>query len=185
MSPRRRSVSEFESAADVEDESFDERPSKTALKAEDRALQDLGVALAELPAGPRRRLPLDEELRRAIEDYNAIRAHGAKKRQRKFLGKLLRQVDVEPLQRAVDAFREGRQADAAALHRVEAWRAELVADDEAMTRFLDEHPDTDAQRLRTLIRAARKAGDAEQPSERHSRAWRELFRAIREVLEGG
>lgn len=180
MPPRRRPVFTTDARAD---DAACERPSKTALKAKDRALQDLGVALAELPPGSRRKLPLDEPLRRAIDDYNAIRAHGAKKRQRKFLGKLLRLVDVEPLQQAVAAFRQGRRVDAAALHQIERWRAELVADDEALTRFLIAFPDTDVQRLRSWIRAARKAGDADQPSERHSRAWRELFKEIRALLE--
>lgn len=180
MSPRpRHPEPRIDPDDDVED---DGPPSKTALKAEDRALQDLGVALAELPTAPRKRLPIDEELRRALEDYNAIRSHGAKKRQRKFLGRLLRQLDTEPLQRAVDAFREGRQADAAALHTVERWRDELVADDEALTRWMEQHPDTDVQHLRALIRNARKAGDMVNPSERHSRAWRELFKEIRDRL---
>ncbi|PKL96146.1 MAG: DUF615 domain-containing protein [Gammaproteobacteria bacterium HGW-Gammaproteobacteria-8] len=180
MSPRPRS---FETRSDPEDDAVDDgSPSKTALKAEDRALQDLGVALAELPAGPRKRLPIDEDLRRALEEYNAIRAHGARKRQRKFLGRLLRQLDTEPLQRAVDAFREGRQADAAALHSVERWREELVADDAALTRWMIEHPETDVQHLRGLIRNARKAGDIANPSERHSRAWRELFKEIRDRM---
>lgn len=181
MPPRSRS---HQTRTDPEDELIEDGPpSKTALKAEDRALQDLGVALAELPSTPRKRLPIDDELRRALEDYNSIRSHGAKKRQRKFLGRLLRQVDIEPLQGAVEAFREGRQADAAALHMVERWRNELVADDEALTRWLGQYPDTDVQHLRTLIRNARKAGDVANPSERHSRAWRELFKEIRSRLD--
>ena len=180
MSPRPRS---FETRIDADDDAVEVGPpSKTSLKAEDRALQDLGAALAELPLAPRKRLPIDEELRRALEDYNAIRAHGAKKRQRKFLGRLLRQIDTEPLQRAVEAFREGRQADAAALHTVERWREELVAEDEALTRWMAQYPDTDLQHLRTLIRNARRTDHGAHPSERHSRAWRELFKAIRDRL---
>jgi len=83
---------------------------------------------------------------------------------------------------AVEAFREGRQADAAALHTVERWREELVAEDEALTRWMAQYPDTDLQHLRTLIRNARRTDHGAHPSERHSRAWRELFKAIRDRL---
>jgi ribosome-associated protein len=65
-----------------------------------------------------------------------------------------------------------------ALHRAEAWRLDLMASDDALTRWSAEHPDTDLPRLRALIRNARK--DAERaPGERHGRAWRELFQFIK------
>jgi len=159
-----------------------ERPSKTALKAEDRALQDLAVALAGLPRGRLDELNLDDDLRRALDDYGRIRAHGAKKRQRKFIGGLLRSLDTAPLIETVEAERGGHRTETALLHRIERWREDLVADDAALTRWMEAHPETDVQHLRTLIRTARKAGDADSPSERHSRAWRALFRLLREHL---
>jgi ribosome-associated protein len=57
----------------------------------------------------------------------------------------------------------------------------LVADDEALTRWLAEHPDSDAQQLRSLIRNARKDA-ALPPEQRHGRAWRELFQFLKPVL---
>jgi len=56
-----------------------------------------------------------------------------------------------------------------------------VADDEALTRWLAEHPATDAQQLRTLIRNARK-DSALPPEQRHGRAWRELFQFLKPAL---
>jgi ribosome-associated protein len=56
-----------------------------------------------------------------------------------------------------------------------------VAGDEALTRWVAEHPQTDLQRLRALIRNARKEADL-APEQRHGRAWRELFQFIRPLL---
>ena len=65
------------------------------------------------------------------------------------------------------------------MHQAERWRAELIADDEAATRFASAHPGTDTQRLRTLVRNARKDA-ALQPEQRSGRAFRELFQFVRE-----
>jgi len=168
--------------ADDDDDAVDTGPSKSALKARDHALQDLGAALSELPSGRLAALDMPDDLREAIRDYRSIRAHGAKKRQRKFLGRLLRHMDTEPFEKVIEEFRTGNRAEARALHQVERWRDELVADDEAVTRWMSEHPDTDAQHLRSLVRSARKHDAATGLSERHGRAYRELFKFIREHL---
>lgn len=168
--------------ASSDEDDVDTGPSKTALKAEDHARQVLGVALSELPAGRLAALEMPDDLRQAIRDYKSITAHGAKKRQRKFLGRLLRNADTGPFEKVVEEFRTGNRAEARALHQVERWRDELVADDEAVTRWMAEHPDTDAQHLRSLVRAARKHDAATASSERHGRAYRELFKFLRDHL---
>lgn len=169
-------------APDDDESGVDPGPSKTALKAEDQARQDLGAALAELPAGRLATLEMSDDLRQAIRDYRSITAHGARKRQRKFLGRLLRNMDIEPFEREIENFAAGNKAQARALHQVERWREELIADDEALTRWMAEHPASDAQHLRSLVRAARKHDAMAAPSDRHSKAWRELFKFIREHL---
>jgi len=170
-------------APEVEDDAgLDSGPSKTALKAEDHARQELGMALAALPASRLAELEMPEGLRQAIGEYRSITAHGAKKRQRKFLGRLLRNLEVEPYEQAVEEFRTGSRAQARAFHQVERWRDELVADDEAITRWMAEHPETDSQQLRSLIRAARKQDADTTAEERHGKAWRELFKFIRAHL---
>jgi len=94
---------------------------------------------------------------------------------------LMRQADLAPLQEAVAKAQLGAAHDALALHRAEHWRAELVADDEALTRWVAQHPATDAQQLRALVRNARK--EAALPAEqRHGRAWRELFQFLKPML---
>lgn len=162
----------------------DTGPSKTALKAEDHARQELGVALAELPTSRLAALEMPEELRQAIREYRSISAHGAKKRQRKFLGRLMRNLEVEPFEQAVEDFRAGRTAATESFQIVERWRDALVADDEAITRWMAEHPESDSQRLRSLVRAARRQDAATTPEERHGRAYRELFAFLRRYLAG-
>jgi ribosome-associated protein len=95
------------------------------------------------------------------------------------IGKLMRLADVDAARRAVDEVRLGRAQDSLALHQAERWRAELIADDEAATRFASAHPGTDTQRLRALVRNARKDA-ALVPEKRSGRAFRELFQFVRE-----
>jgi ribosome-associated protein len=158
-----------------------ERPSKTALKRQAHEQQALGEALAALPDARLATLEMPEALRDALLEYQRTRSHEGRRRQRQHIGKLMRQADLAPLQEAVAEAQLGRAHDALALHRAEHWRVELVANDEALTRWLAEHPATDAQHLRTLIRNARKDA-ALPPEQRHGRAWRELFQFLKPVL---
>jgi ribosome-associated protein len=83
---------------------------------------------------------------------------------------------------AVDACALGSAVDALRLHEAERWRVELVRDDDAVTRWVQSFPDSDAQRLRSLVRAARR-DEASAPGTRHGRGWRELFQFIKPYVE--
>ena len=110
--------------------------------------------------------------------YRRTRTHEGKRRQMQYIGKLMRGIDTEPIRQAVTDMQLGRAKDSLALHEAERWRAELVADDAAATRWISDHPDTDVQQLRSLIRAARKDA-ALVPEKRSGRAYRELFQFIK------
>lgn len=164
------------------DPDTDARPSKTQLKKAMHELQSLGVGLVELPDERLAALALPEALADAVREYRRTRSHEGRRRQMQYIGKLMRHADPEPIREAIAAARLGTARDSLALHRAEQWRGELVADDDALTAWIASHPDTDVQRLRTLIRAARK--DAALPAlpgaaPRKGRAWRELFQFIR------
>lgn len=138
-------------------------------------LQALGTALAELPETQLARLELPEPLRAALLEARRIKSHEAKRRQLQYIGRLMRAVDAEPLRAQLAAI-EGGSAQAAAAHRrLEAWRERLLEDDEALTIFTTEHPATDVQRIRSLIRSARE----EQQRGKPPRAYRELFRMLK------
>jgi ribosome-associated protein len=94
------------------------------------------------------------------------------------IGKLMRSAEVEPIREAVAQAQLGRARDSLALHEAERWRAELIADDAATTRFAKEHPEADLQQLRTLVRNARK-DQSLVVEQRSGRAFRELFQFIR------
>jgi len=174
-------MTRFVPTTENDTEHGDERPSKTALKKQAHEQQALGEALGALSDARLAAIDMPEALRDALHEYQRTRSHEGRRRQRQLIGKLMRQADLAPLQEAVAQAQLGQAHDALALHRAEHWRVELVADDEALTRWLAEHPATDAQQLRTLIRNARK-DSALPPEQRHGRAWRELFQFLKPAL---
>jgi ribosome-associated protein len=160
----------------------EERPSKSELKRQAHALQDLGEALLELPDERLVTLPMSETLLDAVRELKRTRSHEGRRRQMQYVGKLMRQADTEPLREAVAALQLGRAQDTLSLHRAERWRNELLAEDDALTRWIASHPQTDAQQLRSLVRAARKDA-ATPPEQRHGRAYRELFQFIKQAVQ--
>ena len=159
--------------------SFDDRPSKTRMKQASHELQELGEAVVALPDARIDALAIAEELLDAIRQFKKTKTFEGKRRQMQYIGKLMRKHDVEPIRQAVTDMQLGRAKDSLALHQAERWRAELLADDDAATRWITEHPQTDVQQLRSLIRAARKDA-ALVPEKRSGRAFRELFQFIKE-----
>ena len=155
-----------------------ERPSKTRRKIASHELQSLGVALLELGDDQLSSLGLDERLLDALREARRIRSHEARRRHLQLIGKLMRSADVELARTAIAERQLGRARDSLALHEAERWRAELIADDSATTRFAAEHAGADQQRLRALVRNARKDA-ASAPEQRSGRAYRELFKFIR------
>ena len=158
-----------------------ERPSKTQLKQQAHELQTLGLALAALPDDRFAAIAMPERLREAIAEYRRTRSHEGRRRQMQYVGKCMRLADPAPLREAVAAYQLGSARDTLALHEVERWRDELIADDGALDRWTLTHPDTDLQRLRSLVRAARRDAQA-APQQRQARAYRELFQFIKPVL---
>ena len=161
-----------------------ERPSKTQRKQKAHDLQSLGQDLVELPASRLVGLDMPEILRDAIAEYKRTRSFEGKRRQLQYIGKQMRFADEAPLHEAVAAYKLGSAKDTLKLHQTERWRDELVADDEAATRWAADFPGSDLQRLRSLIRAARKDAAA-APEQRNGRGYRELFQFIKPWLGGG
>lgn len=139
-------------------------------------LQALGAALVDLPESRLSQMQLASELFEAVLEAKRITSHEAKRRQLQYIGRLMREVDPEPIRAQLAAI-DGGSAQAAAAHRrLEAWRERLLGDDEALTSFAAEYPAADLQKMRSLIRNSRK----EQKEGKPPRAYRELFRFIKE-----
>ena len=156
-------------------------PSRNELKKQMHDLQELGEAVAALPADRLDKLNLDERLRDAIDELRRTRSFEGKRRQLQYVGKLMKAEDPEPLREAVASYRVGSATDTLALHQAEYWRDQLLAGDDALNTWVKEHPETDVQQLRSLVRAARK--EKLEPGERHGRAYRDLFKLVKEQLQ--
>ena len=157
-----------------------ERPSKSQRKRDMTALQDLGESLLRLTAAELARLDLPEALREAIGEMARMGSHEARRRHRQYIGKLMRQVDAEPLRAAIeDATGESKQA-VALMHRCERLRDALLADDAALDAVLAELPDADVQQLRSTIRAARREHKEGRPP-KHAR---QLYRWLHDQYAG-
>ena len=163
-------------------------PSRSAKKRQSHALQELGEELTRLGPQEVRSLNLPPDLTEALDMYSRIREHEARRRQLQYIGRLMRDVDPEPLRAALDA-RKGRDAAAtAALHLAEQWRDRLIADDDAIGEWLTQFPGTDSQQLRALARQARKDAQPDKTSisqglaPRRGRAYREIFQLVREQM---
>jgi ribosome-associated protein len=169
-------------------------PSKTERKAESAELQTLGVQLAALSADRQAALGLPARLAEALTALARITDFGAQRRQRQFVGKLMRQLgepDIAAIRAALTEARHGAAGDTLLLHAAEDWRERLLADDAALAEWIGAHPAADAQQLRALIRQARKdrAASAAAPEQapsgqapRQGRAARELFQWLRAAL---
>ena len=165
--------------------------SRSDLKKESDRLQAIGEALVDLRADALARLGLSEKLSDALAEANRITNFEGRRRHMQYIGKMMRQLDPSTVAAAEAALEEQNRPSAAetvVLHQAEQWRDRLIADDNALNDWLALHPDTDVQRLRTLMRQARKdaQGVTERPGEalRHGKSYREIFQLVRAALRG-
>ena len=160
-----------------------ERPSKSELKRVMTALQKLGEDLVAEPRDRVKRVPMPEDVRDAILECQQIKDHEGRRRQMQYVGKKMRSLDeaeIAAIQRTLDSWKGLSKADTAAMHALERRREKLLTNDQALTDLVAEHPELDAQHLRTLIRNARK----EQAENKPPKAYREIFQALK-LLQAG
>jgi ribosome-associated protein len=180
---RKTRIQPVEPAAVVDENGYD-RPSKSQLKREMHALQELGEALVALPKDALKRMPMPEALDEAVREARRITDHEGKRRQMQFVGRVMRSLSAEQtaaLRTALEAHRGVNKAETARLHWIERTREQLIADDAALTEFIRLHPAADPQEGRTLIRNARKEAQQGKPP----RYFRELFQWIKDAGGAG
>ena len=168
--------------------------SKTDLKKHSDHLQELGESLLTLRSDLMARLreqheDISDKLIDALVEAKRITNFEGRRRQIQFIGKLMRKLPDETVAAMEAALEEQRKPSARetlALHQAEHWRDRLIADDGALTEWLQSDPQADVQQLRALIRQARKdvQGVSERPGEalRHGKAYREIFQLVRTAL---
>ena len=153
--------------------------SKSQMKREMEALQSLGERLTELNDKQLELVPLEDRLLNAITEYRRLRKNEARRRQRQFIGKLMRDTDAEAIVEVLERFDASRTAHTQHFHKLEQWRKRLLDESQALTQFLDEYPQVDIQHLRQLVRNTQK----EKRHNQDGGAGRKLFRYLREVTE--
>ena len=165
--------------SDDESTEFD-RPSKSQLKRDMNALQDMGGELIALSTERLKKLELPDKLFTALKDAKRITQNGAKRRQLQYIGKLMRDVDVAPIQALLDEVKGVSAAAKAHQQGLERLRTQLIENEEVVGDIARQYPGADIQHLRQLRRNAIK----EQALNKPPRAYREIFRVLRE-LQGG
>lgn len=164
---------------EAEPEFFWAGPSKSQRKRESTALQDMGAELVALSPERLKKIEMPDNLREALRDAQRITQHGAHRRQMQLIGKIMRSVDIEPLQAALDEVKGTSVAATARQHRLEKLRERIMADDAVFAEIGRDYPGADIQQLRQLRRNALKEAEQNKPP----RAFRELFRQLRELVE--
>lgn len=154
-------------------------PSKTKIKKQMIELQKLGEVIANLPKEKLRQLDLPENMMDACAEYKRITKFGALSRQLQYIGRLMRDIDPEPIKAKLEAWNGTSRQHTAWLHQVEQWRDRLIEDDDALTELLAAYPEADAQHLRTLIRNAKKEKELAKPPKNY----REIFQVLREIIK--
>lgn len=163
------------------DPDHDYGPTRSQQRRDALAVLELAGQLVDLVPTKLARLDLPDDVRDEIANVRRITSHGAHKRQLAYLAKLMRNHDdavFDAVRAALGENRDRQRQEAAALHRLEALRTQLLGDtgDTALTALIAAHPTLDRQHLRALIRQARveQAAPNKPP-----RAARELFQALK------
>ncbi|MEK9776943.1 MAG: ribosome biogenesis factor YjgA [Quisquiliibacterium sp.] len=158
------------------------KPSKSQLKREMLALQELGERLVQLQPAKLRSLPIPQELITAVELAQRIgNSRGGLRRQRQYIGRLMRQIDAGPLRDALSADGAQHRNEVALMHAAERWRERLLAEPGALSELATTHS-VDEPRLAELGDLV-KACHAEQAKGETGRHYRELYRCLRDALQ--
>ena len=152
-------------------------PSKSQLKREMTALQDLGAELVKLSKDRLAKIDMPERLRDALLDAQRFTKHEAKRRQMQYIGKIMRDIDAAPLQAAMDEIKGKSDAATIRQHQLENLRTRLMEDETKFSELARDYPAADIQHLRQLRRNALKEAQQNKPP----RAYRELFRELRNL----
>ena len=156
----------------------DTKPSKSARKREQSELQALGEQLTKLPDDLLDSLDLDERLREAITDLGRMRAHEAQRRQRQYIGKLMRDVDPEPIRALLDRLQADDRRQKRVFANAERWRDRIVSNGRESLPAFEAEIGAPSPQLAELI------GDLERAvSDRDERTIRrQIFRVIHDAL---
>ncbi|OCG32660.1 hypothetical protein A9G33_03495 [Gilliamella sp. Choc3-5] len=160
---------------DIEDEII--YVSKSEIKRDAEALKKLGVELVNLSKNEIDKIPLDEDLRYSIELAKKIKKEGYR-RQIQYIGKLLRNRDIEPITQALDKLKNRHNQQVAMFHKIEKLRDDLIETGDAEI-IIGLFPTADRQQLRALARAAKKGKEANKTQ----KVAKQIFQYLRDLSD--
>lgn len=159
-------------------DTLDEPLSRTRQKKEDHARQQLGERLAELSENQLQRIGLPAEVLEEVILAGKTTAHGAKKRQIKYIGSLLRHIDTTSIENALEVMARGDYEQKASFKKIENWRDRLMEGNmELVNEILEQCPLAERQQLTQLARNAKKEFEGNSGT----RASKSLFRYLKKV----
>ena len=148
--------------------------SKTRIKQEMHALQKIGERLIELNPNQLKEFFLPDTLFEAISEAKQIHKNGARRRQIQYIGRLMREVDINPIKKKLSTWDGISKQHTAWIHQIERWRDCLLKDKSSFAEFARLYPDANLQRIRTLTRNAHK----EILSSKPLKSFRALFHEL-------
>jgi len=152
--------------------------SKSQRRRDALETKSLASDLIKLSASLLAQLPLDQNVREAVEEARQIRSHVARKRQLQYLAKLLRRTDTTVITQTIESFQNQARQLGARQHRVENWRDFLLeSGDTALGKLLEQRRDADGQAIRQLLRNVQREASRSKPPA----ANRALFRLLRDL----
>lgn len=153
-------------------------PSKSDLKREMHALQQLGEKIVKLPNGQFATIPLEGKLEEAIATARRIKSREGLRRQMQYIGKLLRDTDISEIESAFQDLESGRIEAAQHFHELEQWRDRLIEQGpKSIESVIEKYPQADRQHLKQLVLQANK----EKKANKAPAAARKLFKYLREL----
>jgi len=156
----------------------DSKPSKSARKREQLALQELGEQLIALKGSELTSLSLDDRLQKAVRDAGQITSHGALRRQKQLIGKLMRNVDPEPIRADLAKLRVDEVRNKRTFAKAENWRDRIVDDGAPALAAFETEVSLQDDELRAL--QAELNVSFSEKAEKTVR--RKIFRRIHEIL---
>ena len=161
--------------------------SRTEQKKAAQALHDLGKSLTQLNKAQLDAIPLEPSLREAIDIAKNIKVGNGRKRQLKFIGKLLRKIDSDAIIDALSTLKQKDNKHVHLLHQAEQWRDKLLINNSAdLSEFIKQHAHCERQQLTQLLRTAIKEQQKISASPSANIApknTRLLFKMIHSLLE--
>jgi len=156
----------------------DSKPSKSERKRLQLELQALGAQLIALNDSELTSLALDERLCDAVRQARSMKSHGALRRQKQLIGKLMRELDPAPIRQQLTSLRADDVREKKVFARAEKWRDRLVRERAAaLQAFAEETGDADTE-LRAMI-AELDVAFSEKDEKTVSR---KIFRRVHEIL---